>query len=502
MDRVGRHGSRIPKADASAQARSRPRPSSPKIQGDVTAAVTLRRYKRKCGRKASLELPPSRPADRVDAPPAPGLPPRGGGRSPRASDPALRSDRPVAWARARQRRPGRRGRRSDRRDLEPGQDLLPRARGHEARPRRRTTSRSPTPLSVTAAGGRPCSSASPTAPAASRSSRSGSPTARRSGCETTVVDHAQRHDVERLVVADIAHVVWAVNLGCLGLHLWPYRADDPEHADELRIDLDPQPGTTFDDDPGGGRLRPRPARRAGDRRRTRRRPGTGASTSTSGSSPGGTASRSGPAAVALARELERRHPDLITAELVEGGARRAGLRRLQPERSAQDRLRRVVRPAAGRGPGLDAADLGRGRHRRPGGADDPHGARPASRERGDPWAAIGRRAAVARAAAGHGGSGPGRRAARRPVAARVPQAARRAAAGRAEPGQEGLSRWSRPRRCAASPTCSSATAPRPTRCGRSATPPRRSPSVPADELAAMAPARLQRSPASARPAPR
>ena len=50
-----------------------------------------------------------------------------------------------------------------------------------------------------------------------------------------------------LVVADIAHVVWAVNLGCLGLHLWPYLAADPDVADELRIDLDPQPGVGFDE---------------------------------------------------------------------------------------------------------------------------------------------------------------------------------------------------------------------------------------------------------------
>ena len=50
-----------------------------------------------------------------------------------------------------------------------------------------------------------------------------------------------------LVVADIAHVLWAVNLGCIGLHLWPYLAADPAHADELRIDLDPQPGTSFRD---------------------------------------------------------------------------------------------------------------------------------------------------------------------------------------------------------------------------------------------------------------
>ena len=49
-----------------------------------------------------------------------------------------------------------------------------------------------------------------------------------------------------LVLADMAHVIWAVNLGCLGFHLWPFRVEDPNHADELRIDLDPQPGVGFE----------------------------------------------------------------------------------------------------------------------------------------------------------------------------------------------------------------------------------------------------------------
>ena len=40
-------------------------------------------------------------------------------------------------------------------------------------------------------------------------------------------------------------MLWAVNLGCLGFHVWPSQASDPEHADELRIDLDPSPGVTF-----------------------------------------------------------------------------------------------------------------------------------------------------------------------------------------------------------------------------------------------------------------
>jgi DNA ligase D len=48
-----------------------------------------------------------------------------------------------------------------------------------------------------------------------------------------------------LVIADLAHLVWAVNLGCIGFHSWPVRTDDLLHPDELRIDLDPQPGTTY-----------------------------------------------------------------------------------------------------------------------------------------------------------------------------------------------------------------------------------------------------------------
>ncbi|TXD00186.1 non-homologous end-joining DNA ligase [Streptomyces sp. ISID311] len=44
-----------------------------------------------------------------------------------------------------------------------------------------------------------------------------------------------------------AAVVWAANLGCLTFHPWPVRRADTEHPDELRIDLDPQPGTDFAD---------------------------------------------------------------------------------------------------------------------------------------------------------------------------------------------------------------------------------------------------------------
>jgi DNA ligase D len=55
-----------------------------------------------------------------------------------------------------------------------------------------------------------------------------------------------RH-ADALAVAGPAEVAWAANLGCVTFHPWHARCDDTEHPDELRIDLDPQPGTGFDD---------------------------------------------------------------------------------------------------------------------------------------------------------------------------------------------------------------------------------------------------------------
>lgn len=44
-----------------------------------------------------------------------------------------------------------------------------------------------------------------------------------------------------------AAVLWAAQYGTLTFHPWPVRADDVDSPDELRIDLDPQPGTDYDD---------------------------------------------------------------------------------------------------------------------------------------------------------------------------------------------------------------------------------------------------------------
>jgi DNA ligase D-like protein (predicted polymerase) len=63
---------------------------------------------------------------------------------------------------------------------------------------------------------------------------------------TTTVQTINGTPSRALVIADLAHVLWAANQGVLGLHVWQYTADKPQWADELRIDLDPSPGQTFD----------------------------------------------------------------------------------------------------------------------------------------------------------------------------------------------------------------------------------------------------------------
>jgi DNA ligase D len=71
------------------------------------------------------------------------------------------------------------------------------------------------------------------------------PRSRPSWLQTTVVSTPNGTTSEALVAADLAHVAWAVNLGCLGFHVWPSLAADQDHADELRLDLDPVPGVDF-----------------------------------------------------------------------------------------------------------------------------------------------------------------------------------------------------------------------------------------------------------------
>jgi DNA ligase D len=51
----------------------------------------------------------------------------------------------------------------------------------------------------------------------------------------------------QLVIDEIATAVWAVQMNTVTFHPWPVRSADNDNPDELRIDLDPQPGTGFED---------------------------------------------------------------------------------------------------------------------------------------------------------------------------------------------------------------------------------------------------------------
>ncbi len=54
-------------------------------------------------------------------------------------------------------------------------------------------------------------------------------------------------EADEVCPTEIAVVAWAAQMGTITFHPWPVRREDLEHPDELRIDLDPQPGTDFAD---------------------------------------------------------------------------------------------------------------------------------------------------------------------------------------------------------------------------------------------------------------
>jgi DNA ligase D-like protein (predicted polymerase) len=65
--------------------------------------------------------------------------------------------------------------------------------------------------------------------------------------ETVELRFPSGRTAREIVVRDAAQLLWIVNLGCIDLNPHPVRADDLEHPDELRIDLDPGPGVGWDD---------------------------------------------------------------------------------------------------------------------------------------------------------------------------------------------------------------------------------------------------------------
>ncbi|GAA1821976.1 DNA polymerase domain-containing protein [Agromyces salentinus] len=63
--------------------------------------------------------------------------------------------------------------------------------------------------------------------------------------DTATLHYARGTSAEEAVIRNRAALAWVVNLGCLDLNPHPVRAEDLEHPDELRVDLDPMPGVEW-----------------------------------------------------------------------------------------------------------------------------------------------------------------------------------------------------------------------------------------------------------------
>ncbi|MFL5819872.1 MAG: non-homologous end-joining DNA ligase [Solirubrobacteraceae bacterium] len=131
--------------------------------------------------------------------------------------------------------------------------------------------------------------------------------------ETATVTFPSGRTATELVVDDAAHLAWAVNLGVVDFNPWPARRADLDHPDELRVDLDPTPGASWDDvrrvamvarevlDEHGLRGYPKTSGSKGMHVNVRIRPQRGFAEVRR-------------AALALAREVERRSPELATSK--------------------------------------------------------------------------------------------------------------------------------------------------------------------------------------------
>ncbi|WP_018502467.1 non-homologous end-joining DNA ligase [Parafrankia discariae] len=129
--------------------------------------------------------------------------------------------------------------------------------------------------------------------------------------ETARITFPSGRTADEICVTEPAVVAWAANLGTITFHPWPVRRADVDHPDELRIDLDPQPGTGFADavavaaethallDELGWVGWPKTSGGRGVHVYVRLQPRW-------------TFTEVRHAAIALARELERRRPDLVT----------------------------------------------------------------------------------------------------------------------------------------------------------------------------------------------
>ncbi|MFL5370869.1 MAG: DNA polymerase domain-containing protein, partial [Myxococcales bacterium] len=63
--------------------------------------------------------------------------------------------------------------------------------------------------------------------------------------ETVELSFPSGRTASEVVVRDAAQLAWVINLGCIDLNPHPVRAEDVDHPDELRVDLDPVPGVAW-----------------------------------------------------------------------------------------------------------------------------------------------------------------------------------------------------------------------------------------------------------------
>jgi DNA ligase D len=131
--------------------------------------------------------------------------------------------------------------------------------------------------------------------------------------QTARIEFPSGRHADEICPTEIAVVGWAAQMGTITFHPWPVRHDDVDHPDELRIDLDPQPGTDFDD----------AVRVAGEARTLLDQLGYRGFPKTSGGrgvhiyiriEPRWTFTEVRHAAIAFGRELERRLPGHVTTK--------------------------------------------------------------------------------------------------------------------------------------------------------------------------------------------
>ncbi|MDQ3092202.1 MAG: non-homologous end-joining DNA ligase [Actinomycetota bacterium] len=131
--------------------------------------------------------------------------------------------------------------------------------------------------------------------------------------QTARIEFPSGRHADEVCPTEVAVIGWAAQMGTLTFHPWPVRSDDVDHPDELRLDLDPQPGTDFAD----------AVRVAGEARGLLEDLGYTAFPKTSGGrgvhiyiriEPRWTFTDVRHAAIAFGRELERRLPGEVTTK--------------------------------------------------------------------------------------------------------------------------------------------------------------------------------------------